>query len=99
MNQGQNGLAFFNRATADGRRGGAFYVNNHNLKAMTRDIVATITLHEASPGEIKRSTVETIKSNQIRHFGRSRMYIFVQTVLKDWNFPSPGAPNTFSLAV
>ena len=52
MNQGQNGLAFFNRATADGRRGGAFYVNNHNLKAMTRDIVATITLHEASPGEI-----------------------------------------------
>ena len=51
MNQGQNGIAFFNRATADGRRGGAFYVNNHNLKAMTRDIVATITLHEASPGE------------------------------------------------
>ena len=29
MNQGQNGIAFFNRATADGRRGGAFYVNNH----------------------------------------------------------------------
>ena len=64
MNQGQNGLAFFNRATADGRRGGAFYVNNHNLKAMTRDIVATITLHEASPGEILNYNLDCQKCNK-----------------------------------
>ena len=36
---------------------GAFYVNSHNLKTMTRDIVATITLHEALPGHHLQSVV------------------------------------------
>ena len=46
MNQGQNGLAFFNRATADGRRGGAFYVNNHNLKARKNKVEELSTDHQ-----------------------------------------------------
>ena len=50
MDPGDNGIAYFSKPAADGRRGGSFYVNSHNLKSMTRDIVATITLHEASPG-------------------------------------------------
>ena len=47
----KGGIAYYSKPTGDGRRTGQFFVNSNNLNAMTRDIVATITLHEASPGE------------------------------------------------
>ena len=47
----KGGIAYYSKPTGDGRRTGQFFVNSNNLDAMTRDIVATITLHEASPGE------------------------------------------------
>ena len=42
---------------------GAFYVNMHNLKSMTRDIVATITLHEATPGHHMQDAILSQDTN------------------------------------
>ena len=43
-------LAYFNGASIDGRRKGAFYINLDNVAAWKRYDAMTITLHEANPG-------------------------------------------------
>ena len=59
MSKGRLGIAYFSKASSDGRRPGAFYVNMHNLKAITKNIVATITLHEATPGHHMQDAILT----------------------------------------
>lgn len=55
--KGSPGLAYYSRPSKDGRRQGSFSVNIHNTKSMTKDIVATITLHEACPGHHMQNTI------------------------------------------
>jgi len=43
-------MAYFNEASVDGRRKGAFYINLDNVAAWKRYDAMTLTLHEANPG-------------------------------------------------
>ena len=43
-------IAYFKRASIDGRRKGAFYINLDDVAAWKRYEAMTITLHEANPG-------------------------------------------------
>ena len=42
--------ASYEAGTADGSRGGIFYINTYNLKAQPKFLLETLSIHEAAPG-------------------------------------------------